>query len=329
MKYFLSLISAFLIAAVPAQLSAQNSILILNKSGNTAWQIDTENGEKIAEYETGVGPHEVAVSPDQKKAVITNYGADTAGNSLTVINLEKKAVDQTITLEDYQRPHGIAWFSGGERLIVTAEAQQSVIIVEAASGEILTSIKTGQQVSHMVKLAPHEETAYVTNMGSGSVSILDLKSENVQKTVETGAGTEGVAVVPSTEEIWITNRSANTISILNAYNHKIEDAIESSAFPIRAETSPDGKLVAVSNAKSSEIAIFEAKTHKLVQKVSTVKSGSDGMPIGITFSDDGSRLFAANSNRNEVVVIDTDSWEIETSFQTGPTPDGIAFISEE
>ncbi len=326
MKIILTTIISVLLAFSPLELLAQNHILILNKSDNTAWQLNAETGEKNAEYKTGTAPHEVAVSPDRSRAIITNYGGDTPGNSLTIVDLESQEVSKTISLGDYQRPHGVQWFSDGKRAIVTAEVQQSVVIVDIDSGKILSSIETGQQVSHMVALANNEQTAYVTNLGSGSVNILDLTTKKSTDIIKTGDGTEGITTIPNKNEVWITNRSANTVSILETTGNKIIETLNSSSFPIRAEVSNDGKFVAVSNAESSEVTIFDVASRKQIQKISTVEGNQQGMPIGLTFSDDGNRLFVANSNIDQIAVIDTNSWKVIKQFDTGATPDGIAYF---
>lgn len=317
----------FTFGSADGQVSEDDCILILNKSANTAWQLDAETGERLAEYETGDAPHEVAISPDRSRAVITNYGSETPGNSLTVVNLQSQEVSKTVSLGKFERPHGVEWFSDGQRAIITAEGQQAVLIVDIDSGEILSSIKTDQEVSHMVSLGPDEKTAYVTNLGSGSLSILDLSSEEVIQHIPTGDGTEGVTTVPDKNEVWITNRSANTVSILDAESNEIVEEMKSSDFPIRAEVSPDQQWVAVSNAQSSEVAVFDVESREMIQKLATVPDGEDGMPIGLTFSDDGSRLFVANSGQDQISIIDTDSWQVISTFDTGDTPDGIAFIS--
>ncbi len=327
MKNLITLFTMLILIVITTTVSAQDYVLILNKTSNTAWHLNAETGQKIAEYKTGIGPHEVAVSPDQSRAIITNYGADSPGNSLTIVDLENQQVSKTISLGEYQRPHGVEWFSDNKRAIVTAEAQQSVLIVDIDSGKILNTIKTRQQVSHMVVLGANEKTAYVTNLGSGSVSILDLDAGETIQSIKTGDGTEGITTVPGKDEIWITNRSANTVNILDISSNEIIETLDSASFPIRAEVSTDRNRIAVSNAQSSEVAIFDVDARKQVRKISTVSGDEQGAPIGLTFSSDGNRLFVANSTINQIAVIDTDSWKIVNSFTTGDTPDGIAYIS--
>lgn len=318
----------FSILAFAAQ--AQNHILVLNKSGNTAWQLDAATGERLATYTTGTAPHEVAVSPDKKWAAITNYGNQQPGNSLTVVNLEKREVAKTIDLKSFERPHGIEWFSDNRRVVVSAEEQQSVVIIDIIEGTVLSDIETNEQVSHMVELSADEEKVYVTNLGSGSLTVLSIPDEKIISTISTGEGTEGITLANNGSELWITNRVSDTISIIDTGTLEIKDTFPSQGFPIRAETSPNGNYTAASNARASSVTVFSTQSKEKLATVSTKTPGvKDGMPIGLTFSDDNSRLFVANSNADQIVVINTDSWKVLETFPTGDTPDGIAYISDE
>lgn len=308
-------------------LKAQHHLLILNKSGNTAWQLDASTGEKVAEYATNQGPHEVALSPDNKLAAITNYGSEKPGSTITIVNLEKQQVEKVIDVSPFRRPHGVQWFSDGKRIIVSSEAQQSVIIVDTHKGAVKTSIKTGQKGSHMVQLSPDEQRVFVPNVNSGSLSVLSIPDEYIVKTISTHQGTEGITLPNERGEVWVTNRAANTISIINTDSLDISTTLQSRSFPIRAEAAPNGRWVAVSNAQSSEVAIFDTESKKRVATVSTETSdGDSGVPIGLIFSADSGRLFVANSEADQIVVIDTGSWEIVDRYPTGKTPDGIAYF---
>jgi len=324
------LIYLALLVFLPVTANAQGNLIILNKSGNTAWQLDAATGDQKAVYNTGTAPHEVALSPDKQWAVITNYGSEEPGNSLTVIDLEKREVAKTIQLGSFQRPHGIEWFSDSQRVVVSVEEQQSVVIVDIPDGRVLTDIKTNAEISHMVELSENEQLVYVTNLGSGSVTVLNIADEKIVKTINTGRGTEGLTLADNGHELWVTNRASDSISILDTESYEVLQTMASEGFPIRAETSPDGRFVAVSNARASTVSVFDVESREKMATVATkTPEVSDGMPIGLTFSDDNSRLYVANSNADQIVVINTDSWKVMETFKTGATPDGIAYISGE
>jgi YVTN family beta-propeller protein len=84
MRSLLALIlSAFAVSALAA---GPGTLLVLNKAANTVSLIDLAKKKSVATIRTGEEPHEVAVSPDGKTAVVCNYGSSpTPGNTLTVI----------------------------------------------------------------------------------------------------------------------------------------------------------------------------------------------------------------------------------------------------
>ncbi|MDZ7691378.1 MAG: beta-propeller fold lactonase family protein [Balneolaceae bacterium] len=269
----------------------------------------------------------MAISPDQTYAAITNYGDDKPGSTISIVNIVEHTVEKVINIAPFRRPHGIEWFSDGRRLIVSAEAQRSVIIVDVQTGTVATSIRTGQEGSHMVKLSQDEERVYVPNIGSGTLSVLDISEEYIIKTIPTHQGTEGITLTGNGAELWVTNRAANTISIINTDSLNVTNTLQSRSFPIRAETSPNGQWVAVSNAQSSEVAIFNAHTQQRITTISTeTEKEENGVPIGLIFSTDSNHLYVANSEADHIVVIDTGNWEIVDRFPTGKTPDGIAYF---
>ena len=64
------------------------TLLIANKTDNTADLVDVDSGASVATLPTGSGPHEVAVSRDGRTAVISNYGhRGKPGSTLTVIDV--------------------------------------------------------------------------------------------------------------------------------------------------------------------------------------------------------------------------------------------------
>jgi YVTN family beta-propeller protein len=137
------------------------TLIVLNKTDNTAFLIDRATGQVKATVATGTGPHEVVVSPDGKLAVVSNYGSGEPGNSLTVIDIPSGKELKDILLGSYHRPHGLFWLKSNSKLLVTAEAEKSLLVVNVDSGKIENAIRTGQDVSHMVVADGDGKRAYV------------------------------------------------------------------------------------------------------------------------------------------------------------------------
>src|SRR5438034_6622882 len=132
-------------AAAPASLGAGpiGSLVASNMSDNTATVLDAATGRVLATLPTGEGPHEVAISHDGRWALVSNYGVrGRPGASLTVIDIVRLVVSQTIELGAYQRPHGLAFFPGDTLVAVTSETSQLIVLVTFPGGRIAGTIPT-------------------------------------------------------------------------------------------------------------------------------------------------------------------------------------------
>jgi YVTN family beta-propeller protein len=306
------------------------ALIVLNKSAHEAVIVEPSSREVVARISTGLGPHEVAVSPDGSRAYVADYGAYNVfregsrsgpGNTLTVLDLEEKKVLTTWDLGEYTQPHGIVVSRDGRSVWVTTEGAESVLELDAATGTIRKVWKTGQRVSHMVVATPDEKKLFVTNIGSGTVTVIDRKTDKV-RTVETGEGAEGIDVSPSGKEVWVSNRGDSTISVLSTETDEVLAAFPSGGtMPIRVKFTPDGTQVYVSNARSASVSVFDAATR---ERLGTVEVGA--VPVGIQMSPDGKNAFVANTNDDKVSVIDVESRRVTGTFSPGKEPDGMAWI---
>ena len=317
------------------------TLLVLNKSDNTVSLISMVTKTALATIPTGAGPHEVAVSPNGKLAVVANYGTQqTPGSSLTVIDVVGKKSIRTIDLGEYRRPHGIEWLRGNE-IVVTAEGNKALLIVDIDSGKVTAAVTTGQNVSHMVVLARRSKKAFVANIGSGSVTVIDLKTRKKISDLATGAGAEGIDISPDEKEVWVTNRAANTVSVIDVNTLKIVATLESKDFPIRVKFAPGGKHVLVSNARSGDVAIFDAAAKKEIRRIPMLLKPAEGstsgqrlfggqfgqspVPVGILVAPRLSHAFVANTNADIVTMIDLKTWQVAGRLTAGKEPDGLGY----
>ena len=252
------------------------TLIVLNKDEASVSLLNRETGKEVGKIAVGDGPHEVAVSPDGKTAVVCNYGTRTPGNSLSLIDLPTRTVTRTIDLGEYKRPHGILFFADGQRIVVTSEVAKKLLIVDLAKGEVLKAIDTEGELSHMVVLSPDGRRAYVANLGSSSISVIDLESGTFIARIATGEGAEGVDVSPDGKEIWVGNRVANNVTIVDATTLKVVYTMDCATFPIRCKFTPDGRYVLVSCASSGDVVVFDAKKRTLIKRISMELKALEG-----------------------------------------------------
>jgi YVTN family beta-propeller protein len=300
--------------------------------------VDTGSGEIRATLPTGKGPHEVAVSPDGKRALVGNYGVRGApGSSLTLIDVVAGTVIKTIELGDYSRPHGIVW-RDDRHAVVTAEDQQALITVDVDEGTVVQKIDTASEISHMVAVAPGSSRAFVANIGSGSVSVVDVESGKRIANIPTGDGAEGIAVTPDGRQVWVTNRAEDTVTVLDGHSLETVAELEAGAFPIRAEVTDDGRWVLVTNAKGNDLSVFStAKLEEVHRTRFTARSkddtdrlfrdrfGSSSVPIGIEVVGADKVAYVAHANADDISIIDLESWQVTGTLAAGREPDGMGY----
>lgn len=333
-KFLPALGLAAVIAAIPAPPADAATLVVANKAGASASLIDLESGSVAATLPTGEGPHEVGISPDGRYALVTNYAND--GNSLTLIDIPGARVVRTIDLGEYTSPHGVEWLDA-ERAAVTVEDNRALIVVNTASGAVEQAIGTDQDVSHMVALDPGGKRAYVTNIGSGSLTVLDLEKGERIGNFPTGGGAEGVAVSSSGRHVWVTNRADDTVTVLDTGSLEKVKEISSKGFPIRATATSAGQVL-VTRARAGELAIYDAAGMDEIRTVAFDlesleagdrlfgdRFGDSSVPIGVVVDDDGSRAFVAHANADVITEVDLSNGEIVRVLRAGKEPDGMGY----
>lgn len=330
------LLLTLLAAAPPA---AAGTLLVANKAEATLSFVDTASGKTVATVPTGAGPHEVAVSADGRLAVVADYGAQTPGHTLTVVDVPAAKVLRTVDLGELRRPHGVA-FVDATTVAVTTEAAKALTLVDVEAGKVLGHVGTGQEVSHMVALPAAGGRAYVANIGSGSVTVIDLAGRKKVADVATGAGAEGIAVSADGSQVWVANREADDVVLVDPKSLEVVARVASPDFPIRAELTPDGRSLLVSNAESGDLSVIDTTTRKLVRRIDLGQGASDvegrlfgdrfgesSVPIGIEIAPDGKTAWIAHANADVVQVVDLESWKPTGVFKVGKEPDGMGYSS--
>jgi len=314
------------------------TLVVANKSEATASLVDLGTGEVRATVATGQGPHEVAVTPDGTLAVVGNYGTREApGSSLTIIDVSSGEAVGTVDLGEHRRPHGLQ-FVGPQTLVVTAEASRALLVVDLEAQTVQRALPTDQEISHMVAVTPKGDRAFVANIGSGTVTALDLNGRSAPVHVATGEGAEGVAVTPDGAQVWVTNRAEDTVTVLDAGTLEPIAALESPSFPIRAVATPDGRHVLVTGARSDDLTVFATEPPRLGRRIAFDlgddvvvedrlfgdRFGSSSVPIGIVVDDSGKRAYVAHANGDVISVVDLERWEVVGMLRAGAEPDGMA-----
>jgi YVTN family beta-propeller protein len=327
-EFILIAILAVCALVLPAR---ADTVVVVCKSDFQLALVDPATQKVLVKLPTGLGPHEVAVSPDGRSAYVSNFGRysvfpagdtehDKAGHTITVVDLVQRKVKATFDLGTHTGPHGMIVSHDGKLLWTTTETPQAVLEIDTATGKILHVWNTNQERSHMIVATPNETKFYVTNTVSGSVSEIDRSTGEV-KVLSTGPGTEGIAISPDGKEVWAASRLDDKISIISTATDTIVAAFPGGGKgPKRMDFTPDGKQVWVTNPSSNQTTIFDARARELLASLTLSKG-----PSGVYISSDGRQAYITNANANQLTFIDVATRKILSTMPIGTDPDGVAW----
>ena len=310
------------------------TLLVANKSEASVSLHRLPGGDIVATLPTGEGPHEVAVSPDGTRALVSNYGTrEERGQSLTLVDIAAARVAATVPLPDGAMPHGIEWLDE-RHVVVTAEGIASLLVIDVDTRKVTGRIAVDQEVAHMVATAGGR--AFTANIGSGTATAVDLEGARKITDLASGKGTEGIALARDGSQLWLSNRGADTVTVFDADSLEKLAEFPLAGFPIRIEADDPRGVVYVTLPSADSLAVIDSGSRELRREIKfdigpdrTRKTlfgdmlPDSSIPIGVLLSRDGRALFVAHSNAHVVSVYDPDTLERTAIIPTGLEPDGM------
>jgi len=92
--------------------------------------------------------------------------------------------------------------------------------------------------------------------------------------------------------------------------------------PIRVAVSPDGRWAVTSNMGAGTLTVIDTATRQVARTIDV--NDAQAVQVTILFSADGSRLYAAETGRNQVAEVDMASGRVLRRFAAGRQGDGLA-----
>lgn len=314
-------------------IKTSGKLYIVSKLSRNVQVFNLFTGKEIAEIPIDILSHEAITTVDKNSVVLTNYGSAN-GNVIKVINTKTNELKKTVDLKENIRVNGVTDFPEPNKVAVIDYVRNTLFVLNIETDSIEKEIQTQQKKSHLVVIHPNKPVAYVTNINSGSVSVIDLKLNEVVKIIFCGLGRKGIDITPDGSEIWVTNAKENSITIINTATYEITGTLITGDEPLKLKLSKDGKYCLVANANEGTISVFNQQSKKKIKTI--VLHGKTTLlerilyhtprPVNILIHPNGLYAFVSNSNANKIEIIDMKTFKVVSSIGTGMVPDALAFI---
>lgn len=186
---------------------------VTNGGDNTLSVIDASTQRRVSTIAVGQFPHGIRFSPDGTQAYVANL----KGGTVSVVDTaSQKEVTQ---IPVGKGPAQVGFTPDGRLAFVSLSEENAVAVIDPATRKVLRRIAVGA-VPIQLFVTPDSSTLLVANQGTRkkpgkTVSMIDLGSFGVVKTVETGSGAHGVAMDREGRYAYITNTYAGSLSVLD------------------------------------------------------------------------------------------------------------------
>jgi YVTN family beta-propeller protein len=308
---------------------SEGLLLVVNKGDQTLSIVDPAAGKQLAAVqEDGRTGHEVAVSPDGKRAFVPIYSSvgvgqvGTDGHLIRVIDLEKRAIVGTIDLGKGMRPHRPAFGPKDGLLYVTTELNQSVTVIDPATLTIIGSIPTGQPESHMLAISSDGHRGYTANVKSGTVSVLDLDARTLVATIPVATVVQRISL--STDDRWAftADETKARLAVIETATNSVSTSIPLPGIAFGTTPTPDGKWLLVTLPALRMVGLVDLAKLRVVRTLDVPKA-----PQEIVVRPDGAVAYVSCDASAKVAVIDLKEWKVEKLIDVGLGDDGLAWVA--
>jgi YVTN family beta-propeller protein len=314
--------------AIAADVPVAGVLLVANKGDHTLGIIDPVAGRQVAVVkQSGVTGHEVVASPDGKTAYVPIYGDSgvgrpgSDGRTLDVIDIAARRRVATVDFGGPLRPH-CAVFGPDGRLYVTTEITNSIQVVDPRTNTVVGTLPTDQKESHMLALSGDGRTAYTSNVGAGTVSVIDVHAGKVTAVVTVAARAQRIALSADGGRVFTADQDTPRLAVIDTKTNKLTLGVALPGVAYGTAPTPDGRFLVMAMPGLSQVGVLDLKSMEVVRTIDVPKS-----PQEVLVRPDGRVAYVSCDASGQVAEIDLAEWKVVRLIQAGPMADGLAWAA--
>ena len=232
-------------------------------------------------------------------------------------------------------PRGLGVTDDGKKLIVATRENESISVIDTATGEVLQQIPVGKN-PEFVRVSGN--FAYISSEPSAKggpppkpgakeeeddddeekipakIAVVDLTEGKKVREITGGPETEGIEFSADGSKLVITNEADNTVTVHDIASGELLKTIhthEQGDRPRGIRVSPDGSTYLATLEYGNKFMVLD-KDFNLVRTVETGQT-----PYGIAYDRSGEHIFVATNKEKALQVFDAKTYEKVKDIPTG------------
>jgi YVTN family beta-propeller protein len=322
-------LSLFMIdaSAIP-QTPAAPLLVATNQGDRDLSIIDPAVDKQLATVpEGGITGHEVATSPDGRIAYVPIYGDSgvgkpgTDGREMVVIDIPSRKVIGRVDFGHGVRPHCPVFDRVNNLLYVTTELDQTVTIINPKTLKVVGTIPTGQKQSHMLVISHDGRLGYTSNVGAGSVSVLDMVARKTIAVIPISAESQRIAISNDDKMVFTSDQTKPQLAVIDTATNQ-KTWVPLPAVGYGTSPTPDGRFLLVSMPLANKVAVVDLGSLTVVRTVDVPED-----PVKVLARPDGKVAYVSCSKAKQIAVIDLSQWSVVAKIDAGKGVDGLSWAA--
>ncbi len=195
-----------------------------------------------------------------------------------------------------------------------------VAIIDTEKDAVVGNI-TGLNGVHGIAIAPKAGLGYISNGRANNVSVFDLKTLKVTKTIPTDNNPDWIFFEPSQNEVYAFNGNSRTATVIDVAKGEVAATVELPGKPEAATADAKAGRVYNNIEDQAEVAVIDMKTHKVV---ATWKNAPAAGASGQAIDPEHHHLFLGCGD-DTLTMMDSTSGKVLFSLPAAKGIDSAAF----
>jgi len=169
------------------------------------YRIDTESLEVDQAIRVGPVPKYLAVSPDDRFVVVSNW----CGFDVSIVDVATG--EEVARVPVGRHPRGVAISNDSSTAYIAVMGSRDIAVIDLEGFTVSEVQNVGRSPRHLV-LSPDGRWLYISLNGEGRLAKLDLFTGEVVARVATGAAPRSMTISDDGTAIYVVNYNSNTMS---------------------------------------------------------------------------------------------------------------------
>jgi DNA-binding beta-propeller fold protein YncE len=318
------LCSALLLTAATAQ-----TLLVANQGDSNVSLVDPASARElatVAENTPGVHGHEITVSADGHTAFLPIYGSTGVGkpgidgHEMLLIDVPSRKIVGNIDFGHGVRPHQPVLDPASGLLYVTTELDKTITVIDPRTRKIVGAVPTGQEQSHMMALSHDGKLGYTSNVGPGTVSVLDMVGRKTLAIIPVSGEAQRISISTDDKLVFTADQTKPQLAVIDAGMRKVKTWVPLPAFGYGSAATPDGHWLLVAIPSTNQVAVVDLKSMQVSRNIDVPDK-----PQEILIRPDGKIAYVSCAGAGKVAAIDLDQWKVQQLIAAGKYADGLAW----